>query len=133
MNQQDETFKEMLSYYNYNIRRWKSLVKHMENEVVFLDRLLTSEAFGTVMTRTMRERNNHFKKMVKVKSEVLADLKVEVDSHQADLLRLTPTKHVIKNAMHAVRHESLKIRFEKFCREFDEFRARVLLQTGNVM
>ncbi|WP_318309250.1 hypothetical protein [Flagellimonas crocea] len=133
MNQQDETFEEILSDYNYNIRRWKSLVKHMENEVVFLDRLLSSEAFGTVMTHTMRERHHHFKKMVKVKAEILADFKAEVDRHQADLLRLAPTKHVGKNAMHTAQHESLKIRFEKFCKEFDEFRTRVLLQTGSAM
>lgn len=133
INLQDETFDEILSDFKYDLRRWKTRVKHMENEIVFLERLLASEAFGKVLTRTMREKRELFKKMIRIKADFLADFKAELDSYQVTLTKLASTDHLRKNKVHVERHETLNIRFEKFCKDFDDFRAKVLIQTGSIL
>ncbi|MER3374602.1 MAG: hypothetical protein RIM83_08185 [Allomuricauda sp.] len=128
---QEDSFEEMLSDFHFDIKRWKSLIGHMENEIVFLDRLLSSDAFDTLMTRTMREQHNLFKKRIGTKRDLLADLKSEVGEHHGHLLGMG--KDANGDAVFGEHHRSLKNRFEKFCKEFNEFRARVLLQTGSVL
>jgi hypothetical protein len=133
MNQQEEVFEDTLSDFRHNIKRWKSLIKHMENEVVFLDRLLNAEAINAFTTRTMGERRNLFKKMVKVKAEMLVDFKHEVAKHETVLSKLMATKQMPMDSSYVAQHEAFKVRIEKYRKDFDAFRSKVLLQAGSVL
>lgn len=130
---QQGSFEEISSDFHFDLKRWKSLIGHMENEIVFFDRLLGSDVFDTLTTDTMREHYNLFKKRIGIKRDMLVDLKSEVANHQVLLSGMPKGKNSDRDTVFGEQHHSLKNRFEKFCKEFNEFRARVLLQTGSVL
>ncbi|MDF0707725.1 hypothetical protein PY092_12845 [Muricauda sp. 334s03] len=129
----EDSFEEIFSDFHFDIKRWKSLIGHMENEIVFLDRLLGSDVFDTVSTDTMREQNHLYKKRIKTKRDMIVDIKSEVTNHHGLLLGMPKGKNADRDNVFREQHGSLKDRFEKFCKEFNDFRARVLLQTGSVL
>tara|TARA_R110002020_G_scaffold397625_1_gene607737 strand:- start:105 stop:506 length:402 start_codon:yes stop_codon:yes gene_type:complete len=133
MTKHEDFYEEILSDVHFAIRRWKTLINHMENEIVFLDRLLNSDIISKVNTTTITERLKQFKKRIKTSSDILIDFKLEVAGHAKRLEKATEGECFIEEEQFLERHSELKGRFEKFCFDFKELRARVLLQTGSVL
>lgn len=114
--------------FDFDIKRWKALLKHMENESVFINRTLTSNALDAG-TANSTARLNTFKKQIKIKTAILKDLEIEVSQYNQRLATIEPSDSDITDSSWLEQHDFLKYRVENFCKDFNTFRLNVLKYT----
>ena len=112
----------------FDIKRWKALLKHMENESIFINRTLTSNALDAG-TANSTARLNAFKKQINTKTAILKDIESEVSQYNQSLATIEPSDSDITDSSWLEQHDFLKNRVENFCKDFNTFRLKVLKYT----
>lgn len=114
--------------FDLDIKRWKSALKHMENELIFINRLLASDTHNA-RTVNSSERLNTFKKQIKTKTAILKDFEIEVSQYNHELSTTEFSDSDITDDSWVEKHDSLIHRFEAFRKDFNAFRLNVLKYT----
>lgn len=114
--------------FDFDIKRWRALLKHMENEALFINRLLASDT-PNVSTVSLTERMNTFEKQIKTKTAILKDLEIEVSQYNQRLATIELSDSDITDSSWLEQHDLLKNRVENFCKDFNTFRLKVLKYT----
>lgn len=121
-----------ISEFNFDIKRWKSLLKHMENELVFINRILLSDSCNT-RTTYLNERLKTFQNLIETKTAILKDFNIEVSQYNH---KLTTTEHSdsdITDNGWLEQHDYLKHRLEIFHKDFNALKLRILKHTESVL
>lgn len=120
--------KHKAAEFDLDIKRWKSALKHMENESIFINRLLASD---TLNARTVNssERLNTFNKQIKTKTAILKDFEIEINQYVHEKANIELSDSEITDSSWIEQHDSLKHRFEIFRKDYNIFRLKVLKYT----
>jgi hypothetical protein len=130
MTESKYTSKDMLSDFLIEIKRWKSMMTHMEKEALFIDRQLNPSDYD-MKTIYLLERLAAFRRQTLNKKKALTTFKEEISVHENELTRVLQVKNILFDIGYYEGHDSLKTRFEKFCKEFKEHKTKVLYYTTN--
>jgi hypothetical protein len=132
MIKQKSISKYTSTEFGFDIKRWKSLAKHIENELVFIDRLIKSEAFDN-RTFNLTERLQTFGRQILIIAQALKDFEFEIIEYEKGLANLISYETATTDNFWLDQHNALKRRFEIFCQDFNAFRVKVLQYTGGVL
>lgn len=117
--------KYKVTEFDYDIKRWRALLKHMENESVFINRTLTSYSLDA-KTSNSTARLNTFNKQIKTKIAILKDFEIEISQYDNRLATIERSDSDITDSSWLEQHDILKHRFEDFRKDFNAFRLKVL-------
>lgn len=129
MTESKYTSKDMLSDFLIEIKRWKSMMTHMEKEALFIDRQLNPSGYD-MKTMALLKRLTTFRTQTLNKTKALTAFKKEISVHENELIGILQVKDILFDIGYNEGHDSLKTRFEKFCTEFKEHKAKVLYYTA---
>jgi hypothetical protein len=126
----EKTPEEILSDFIFDIKRWKLLVGHMEKETLFINRQLNPNGYD-MKTSALLKHLAVFRTQTLRKMEALTAFKEEISVCENKLADISKVKNVFFAPVYSEQHVSLKTRFESFCKEFKEHKARILYYTAN--
>ena len=125
---EDHISIQMATEFDFDIKKWKSSLTHMENELVFFNRILTTADHNT-MTANWRQRSTAVQKQVKTKAEILKQFIIEVTEYKNKLATIEQTTSDVSNSRWIEKHNFLKNRFENFRKDFNTLKLQVLKYT----
>ncbi|MGB5203478.1 hypothetical protein [Eudoraea sp.] len=132
MINQNNTAEDILRDFHRDTKRWKSMLEYKENEISFINRLLSSKAFkGT--TPNLFERLEKFKDEGKNYDDKTKNLKKEISEYANELKGFLECDDISCDTFYFENHEVLKNRFEEFYLEFNEYKTKVFNYTGGVL
>lgn len=128
----DNTNEDALLKFHRDVLHWKSLVEFMEGEITFINRLLNSNAFETTHDHLF-EKLHTFKHQIKTETRELKNLKKLIDGHDTKMRGMIECDDLSCDVAYLSNHESLKVHFEKFLKNFFEYKLRVYNYTGSIL
>lgn len=128
---QKNTPEEILTEFQKDTLRWKSIIGYKESEILFLYRVLSSKSF--------KERPNLYERMEKYKHELQANtrevknLKKAISEYEAKLKGILECDVISCDTYYLENHQLFKDNFDKFYTDFNEFKTKVFNITGGLL
>lgn len=132
MNNSDNTPEDTLLKCHRDVLWWKSMVEYTETEIIFINKLLNSNAFETTHD-TVFEIINTFKNQIKTETKALKNLKEIIDGHDIKMRGMMECDDLSCDAVYLSNHESLKVHFEKFLKDFFEYKLKIYNYIGSIL
>jgi hypothetical protein len=132
MNSSDDTTEDALQKCHRDVLWWKSMVGFIETEITFINKLLNSNAFETTHANVF-EKIDTFKHQIRTESRELKNLKEIVDDHENKMRGMIECDDLSCDAVYLSNHESLKVHFEKFLKNFSEYKSKIYNYIGSVL
>lgn len=128
----ENTQEEMLKEFHHDTLRWKSMIGYKETEIIFINRLLNSNAFKET-TPNLFEKLQHFKQEIATKTREFRNLKMEINEYEDKLKGILECQDVSCDTYYLENHKELKDRFEEFYIDFNEYKTEVFNYTGSIL
>lgn len=128
----ESTSIEMLNDFHEDAMRWKSMLAYKENEIVFLKRLLGSNAF-TKSAQHLFEKLETLKKELEEVTLKTKALKTELADYSTQLKGILECEDVSCDTYYTDEHKHVKKQFTKFYTDFNEFKTKVFNVTGGIL
>ncbi|MFI0431119.1 hypothetical protein [Mariniflexile sp. HMF6888] len=132
MNSSDNTTEGALLKCHRDVLWWKSMVEFIEIEITFINRLLNSNVFETTHANVF-ETLDTFKHQIKTETRALKNLKEIIDGHEIKMRGMLECDDLSCDAVYLSNHESLKVHFEKFLKNFFEYKTKVYNYIGSIL
>ncbi len=126
------TSDEMLHEFHEDAKRWRSMLTYQENEILFLYKLLGSNAF----TKTAPDL---FKKLATLKEELntlakeTEKFKKEMESYEDKIKGILECEDISCDTFYTENHKQLKRRFDLFFERFNTYKSQVFNLLGNIL
>lgn len=128
----ENTQEELLREFHRDTLRWKSMIGYKENEIIFIKRLLNSNAFKET-TPNLFEKLQHFKHEIETKTREVKNLKKEINAYEDKLNGILECQDIACDTYYLENHKDLKNRFEEFYTDFNEYKTKVFNYTGRIL
>ena len=132
MDNLDNTAEEYLLKFHRDVIWWKTIIEFTETEVSFINRLLNSNVFD-VNHPNIFENLKKFKHQIKTLTRELNNIKEIIEGHDNKMRGMIECDDLSCDAAYLENHESLKMVFEKFFKNFSEYKSRVFNYTGSML
>lgn len=128
----ENTQEEMLRAFHHDTLRWKSMIGYKEKEIIFINRLLNSDAFQET-TPNLFEKLQHFKHELATKTREIKNLKKEINEYEDTLRGILECQDISCDTYYLENHKDLKDRFEELYTDFNEYKTTVYNYTGSLL
>jgi len=132
MHSLDNTHEDSLLKFHRDVLWWKSIIEFTETEISFINRLLNSNAFD-VKHPNIPENLHKFKHLIKTETRELNNIKEIIEGHDNKMIGMIDCDNLSCDAAYLENHESLKNHFEKFFKNYSEYKSRVFNYTGSML
>jgi len=132
MHSLNNTHEDSLLKFHRDVLWWKSIIEFTETEISFINRLLNSNAFD-VKHPDIPENLHKFKHQIKTETRELNNIKEIIEGHDNKMIGMIDCDNLSCDAAYLENHESLKNHFEKFFKNYSEYKSRVFNYTGSML
>ncbi len=117
---------------HWDLQRWKSEIQFLDDEAIFIKRLLNSYVFEP-NTPNLFERIEIFKKRLeKVNSEKI-EITNRISKHESDLAGMLECMNVSCDQWYYQKHEILQLKVNEFITKFGALKSSIFNYAGGIL
>ncbi|MBQ0734786.1 hypothetical protein [Aquimarina celericrescens] len=126
------TSEKQLKEIHLDALEWKSSLYFIEGEIQFINQLLNSYVFEPT-TPNLFERLQEYKEQLKKVEEQIESLHKSIRKHESQLGGMLECDTISCDHDYYQEHESLKITYSKFYKNFRELKSKVFGYAGGIL
>lgn len=117
---------------HWEIQQWKSQLQFMDDEILFIDRLLNSYAFQP-NTPNLFERLQDFKLRLEDAKKCSIDLKKPISKHENTLGGMLECTDSICDLDYYRKHKTLQIKVDESLSDFQQLKSEIFNYAGGIL
>lgn len=122
----------LVKEFNRETQQWKTHFQVIEDELLFIERLLNSSAFKT-NTPNLFERLQEYKLRAKELQQSKKDVLNLISQHEHDLGNNFDETNDQHNLEYYSKHEGLKIQVNTYFEDFQKLKLEIFNYAGNIL
>lgn len=117
---------------HWEVQQWKSLLQFMDDEYIFIERLLSSSVFKD-NTPNLFERLHDFNTRLQEANIRNHDIKVQIARHENNLGNLSEIDEIETNSEYSKKNSQLQKEVEECLNNFKNLKAEVFNYVGGLL
>ena len=117
---------------HWEVQQWKSLLQFMDDEYIFIERLLSSSVFKE-NTPNLFERLHDFNTRLQEANIRNHDIKVQIARHENNLGNLSEIDEIETNSEYSKKNSQLQKEVEECINNFKNLKAEVFNYVGGLL
>ncbi|RTE52425.1 hypothetical protein EHW67_19810 [Arenibacter aquaticus] len=117
---------------HWEVQQWKSLLQFMDDEYIFIERLLSSSVFKD-NTPNLFERLHDFNTRLQKANNNNHDLKVQIARHENNLGNLSEIDEIATNSEYFKKNSQIQKEVEECLNNFKNLKAEVFNYVGGLL
>jgi hypothetical protein len=126
--EQEEKVKEL----HWEIQQWKANLQFMDDELIFIDRLLDSYVFQHD-TPNLFERLQDFKTRSKKAKTYKQEIHSQISKHENTLGGMLACKDSACDLRYYRKHDKLKTQVEQYLKDFRQLKSGIFNYAGGIL
>lgn len=117
---------------HWEVQQWKSLLQFMDNEYIFIERLLSASVFKD-NTPNLYERLHGYKTRLQEANNRNHDIKTQIARHENSLGNLSEIEEIEINSAYFKKNHNLQKEVEECLNNFKNLKAEVFNYVGGLL
>ncbi len=117
---------------HWEVQQWKSLLQFMDDEYIFIERLLSSSVFKD-NTPNLFERLHDFNTRLQQANNRNHDIKVQIARHENNLGNLSEIEDLETNSDYYKKNHQLQVEVKECLNSFKDLKAEVFNYVGGLL
>lgn len=117
---------------HFDLQGWKSNLHFAEDEIIFIDQLLHSDAFQ-INTPNLFERLQDYIERLKKSKKSKSQLLKSIRKNESELGGMMESTNISENLQYYQKHDALKTEVETYFTNFKELKSEIFNYAGGTM